>query len=383
MASPRRSVCIVADKYFQKGGAEIFFDKFYELSGAQARFLSSDASSLSFWHWPVRVILSKIYQFNLLLFQMVLFVFYTSVWQKFVRFLDSLKAKYSAILVNVTFLYPLDKVADNAWYYYHIFPDWVFWRAPSRIPGFLRVLIDWLVNIFAVGYRQKIFNGLQGRKIIVNSTASAALFLKFWGKQSKIFFPILDKPAEKARVRAKSNTRTCAFAYVGRLDKSKSVEDLVRLWCKLRVCAYVIGDGPLYQNIARLIHSYACQVRLTGFVLKPKVREYLSQVKYVVSITPEAFGLLFLDALDSGAMPVGLVHSGLYDITKNTKTSIILNAYTPAQAVKQLENWIDARLSDKNEGGGLQDAIEPLALLYNHYDMRNLLRLVKTHNEQG
>ncbi len=112
------------------------------------------------------------------------------------------------------------------------------------------------------------------------------------------------------------------MAFVGRLVSDKGVETVLLASRLLRerghdIPLYVIGEGPLRAHLEAMVSTQGTSdsVRFMGKLPPAQVADILNKVKYLVipSMWAEPFGIVALEGIACGCIPLGTNQGGLID----------------------------------------------------------------------
>lgn len=172
-------------------------------------------------------------------------------------------------------------------------------------------------------------------------------FLKYNYKTKVVLMPNMIKSKFKKFANLKNNN----IIFVGRLHRVKKVEDLVRIFSKLKYkdCnLYIIGDGEEYNNIKNLITELNLEnrVKMLGYLDQKEISKYLleSKVFCMTSIT-EGLPMVLLEAMSYGVPCVAYdTESGIKDIIEDEENGFIIYNRDEKKYIEKL----DLILGDKN-----------------------------------
>ena len=149
-----------------------------------------------------------------------------------------------------------------------------------------------------------------------------------------------------------SNLKEKIIITVGRLDKVKGYDDLIRLFSKINNKEWnlqIVGDGPEYNNLNNLISEYHMEnnIKLLGYKNPDELNElYRTASIYVMTSFEESFGLVLLEAASHG-LPIISYSSalGAKEILANDNGILIdnRNESLMIQNLKQLMDNIKYR----------------------------------------
>lgn len=124
-----------------------------------------------------------------------------------------------------------------------------------------------------------------------------------------------------------------SFAFVGMLIPLKNVdiilEALFSAFPKKDFSFKLIGDGMLYSEIESQIIEYGLQdqVKMLGKKTRDEVQQELRNTDVFVMVSkPEAFGLVYLEAMGKGCITVGTVGQGIDGIIQHGNNGFLCEA---------------------------------------------------------
>lgn len=135
--------------------------------------------------------------------------------------------------------------------------------------------------------------------------------------------------------------------YVGRLEKHKNVNDLIKISKEVNFQLIVAGYGPEEENLKKLAHKLKSPVTFLGRVSRDKLIQLYQEASFFVSASKwEGFGLIFVEAGFCGKTSIGYNAGSIPEVIKNTQTGFIVNNYsTFLEKVKLLKE--NRKLRDK------------------------------------
>lgn len=121
------------------------------------------------------------------------------------------------------------------------------------------------------------------------------------------------------------------FVTIGRLVRRKNLPELLEIFAVLRneisCTLLVIGDGPDMETLARMIREMNAgdSVRMTGRVDDERKFQYLCAADlYLSTASHEGFGIVFLEAMESGLPVVCYDRGGQRDFLKDGETGFLV-----------------------------------------------------------
>jgi glycogen(starch) synthase len=174
-----------------------------------------------------------------------------------------------------------------------------------------------------------------------------------------------------APITCQSNRR---LLYVGRLNRKKGIEELLRAIALLRrttsrVTLDVVGTGnaAYTSKLRKLAHSLKLNRCITWHGYKPlhEIRSlYSSYGAVVVPSHQESFGLVALEAL-AGGVPLISTRSGGLSEFVDTSVAEVIPRITPLEISKSIRRfWLDTGRAEVRVANGRKRA--------RHYEWRNV-----------
>jgi len=92
--------------------------------------------------------------------------------------------------------------------------------------------------------------------------------------------------------------------YIGRLNREKGIETLIKAWEKIDFKLKIFGDGPLKEKIEKIVSNNK-KIELNGFIPNTEISEKMSQAKFLIfpSEWYEGFSITLLEAF-ANKLPV-------------------------------------------------------------------------------
>jgi len=141
----------------------------------------------------------------------------------------------------------------------------------------------------------------------------------------EIIFSGIDLGTIKS-IKAKKENK---IIFVGRLVKYKNVDILIRTFAEIKkdkkdLELVIVGEGPEKNNLYRLSKSLNVKVEFKGFLSeKEKIKEIKSSLVLVNPSSVEGLGLIILESMACGTIPVGL-DLNCYDAFCKKNNSILV-----------------------------------------------------------
>lgn len=227
---------------------------------------------------------------------------------------DNLNRKFTPDIIITHFINPqLPLVAELKKIYPTVKTSLVLHENPKVITDLFGAnSMSLLANLDHVGFR---FNEMKNE------------FVRLFGERHNMFvcpsgipenYILDDIPTEKFR------KHRLTFCFVGMLIPLKNIDILLAAFNKAfpnRECDLkIIGEGMLHGNIQNQIEQLklADCVSQTGRMSRDEVQNVLSNVDVFVMVSkPEAFGLVYLEAMGKGCLTVGTKGQGIDGVIQN------------------------------------------------------------------
>ena len=134
------------------------------------------------------------------------------------------------------------------------------------------------------------------------------------------------------------------FVYVGSLIERKYpaavLQALAKVYPQGDFSLTYIGDGAERKNIEEIQQQLGCKgdVRFTGRIPREEIIQYLEQADVFVMISKaEIFGLVYLEAMALGLIPVGSRNEGIDGIIRDGENGFLCEAGNVEELVSVLE----------------------------------------------
>ncbi len=124
-------------------------------------------------------------------------------------------------------------------------------------------------------------------------------------------------------------TRIRKLVYVGALYKSKGLETILRALPKVKKMGFeleVIGDGvdrQYFENITKEINVDSI-VNFWGKVPHDEVFAHMKKADALLLISHETFGMVYVEAMSQGCIPIGAINEGIDGVVENGKNGFLL-----------------------------------------------------------
>lgn len=198
----------------------------------------------------------------------------------------------------------------------------------SKFPTRSRLMKKWLNKartIFCAS--QALANilskqGIEEQKLVVN----------YNGVNSKIFYPLLEKPYRQH------------FVFVGSLISTKGCNELLSAFIKIKkkfpeMELDILGEGPMKSLLAEKIslHELCGSIRLRGSVPLPEVAEYIRQANILVLPSyREGVPNVLLESFASGTPVISTRVGGIPEVV-NENVGLLVDAKNEQQLASAME----------------------------------------------
>lgn len=175
-----------------------------------------------------------------------------------------------------------------------------------------------------------------------------SLFGKVFKRKTRTIFPGVDlslysKPASIADIEKKYHLKGKRLViYVGRLDKEKGIEYLIRAAKDISAEIYILGGGDYQKELEKLTKELKLpNVHFLGYFSKDYVKELRkfyqrADVVVVPSTVKEAFGLVILEAMAAKTPVVASNIGGIPNIVKDGKTGFLVRPRSPKEIAEKV-----------------------------------------------
>lgn len=125
--------------------------------------------------------------------------------------------------------------------------------------------------------------------------------------------------------------------YVGRLEKHKEVQELIRLSGDIDFKLKVAGYGPEDKKLRILANKLNAPVEFLGRVSRKELIELYRECSFFVSASKwEGFGLIFIEAGACAKTSIGYNAGSIPEVIINNKTGFLVNSYSEFQKKAKL-----------------------------------------------
>lgn len=180
---------------------------------------------------------------------------------------------------------------------------------------------------------------------LVPSQYMKNLFLQhgFRDEQVKVIKLFVDLPYSSNNF---ANKEEPNVLFLGRIDRYKGVDFLLRALCKLRVpfTCNIIGEGPYLSHCKKLAYRLRLgkKVQFLGWLPNAQTKPHIMAARLIVvpSIMPEAFGLVGLEAMAYGKPVVAFDTGGISDWLHDGKSGYLVTPKDTAALTNKIEDLL-------------------------------------------
>lgn len=128
------------------------------------------------------------------------------------------------------------------------------------------------------------------------------------------------------------NMETIQFLYVGRLIDRKYVDITIKALHESRIDNFVfniIGSGPCESALRSLVSELGMEskVNFLGRMSRENVMSYYNKAHFFVMVSrDEAFGLVYLEAMCAGCIPIAAKDEGVDGIVRDGQNGFLINS---------------------------------------------------------
>jgi glycosyltransferase involved in cell wall biosynthesis len=131
--------------------------------------------------------------------------------------------------------------------------------------------------------------------------------------------------------------------FVGRHEKHKHIDELIRISGELGFPIKIAGEGPEKENLERLARRLKAKVDFLGNIERNELVKLYQNCSFFISASKwEGFGLIFLEAAACGKPSVGYETCAIPEVILNKKTGLLAENYEGLK--ENVKRFID----DKN-----------------------------------
>lgn len=175
-----------------------------------------------------------------------------------------------------------------------------------------------------------------------------SIFGKVFKRKTRTVFPGVDialysKPVSITDIEKKYHLRGKRLViYVGRLDKEKGIEYLIRAAKDISAEIFILGGGDYQKELERQVKELKLvNVHFLGYFDKDytkELRKFYQRADVVVvpSTVKEAFGLVILEAMAARTPVVASNIGGIPNIIKDGKTGFLVRPRSPKEIAEKV-----------------------------------------------
>lgn len=126
----------------------------------------------------------------------------------------------------------------------------------------------------------------------------------------------------------KNLNREIDYLYVGRLIFEKGIEELVEIFSKRKETLLIVGNGEL-KEIVKTYASKFSNIIYIGHKNKEELSEIYNKSKFLIlnskktKTWEELFGMVLIESMACGCIPIAVNHIGPKEIIENGKSGIL------------------------------------------------------------
>lgn len=210
------------------------------------------------------------------------------------------------------------------------------------------------------------------------------VFYNLFGKEYKTFICYSGIPENYILSETPKNKFTgekISICFVGMLIPLKNIDMILEAlnlaFPKRNFTLEIIGEGMLYKNISKKISELKLEgcVKMLGKLSREEVKNRMNSTDVFVMVSkPEAFGLVYLEAMSQGCITIGTKRQGIDGIIEHGKNGFLCEA----RNVENLKDiFIDINLMSYDDKMCLSNnAINTASLLTNRKVATDYLKII-------
>lgn len=183
-------------------------------------------------------------------------------------------------------------------------------------------------------------------QIIANSQVVQKRIQKYWRRESTVVYPPVMMVDRAAQLLGKEKLkRQNYFLYVNRLNYAKHPELAVAACMKLNLPLKIVGDGPMYDELKKMIeanHHTTATIELLGKVDDRELARLYAQARAVLyPVIDEDFGIVPVEAMAFGTPVIAHFSGGPTETIRPVTDGIFfeqLDEKGLIKAIKQFES---------------------------------------------
>ncbi len=116
--------------------------------------------------------------------------------------------------------------------------------------------------------------------------------------------------------------------FVGRHEKHKHIDELIRISSKLDFPLKIAGEGHETENLKKIAKKLGGKVEFVGNVGRDELVELYQNCSFFISASKwEGFGLIFLEAAACGKPSIGYRACAIPEVVLNGETGLLAKNY--------------------------------------------------------
>jgi glycosyltransferase involved in cell wall biosynthesis len=116
--------------------------------------------------------------------------------------------------------------------------------------------------------------------------------------------------------------------FVGRHEKHKKIDELIRISSELKFPIKIVGDGPEKENLMNIARNLKARVDFLGNIERNELVKLYQNCSFFVSASKwEGFGMIFMEAAACGKPSVGYNTCSIPEVVLNGKTGLLAENY--------------------------------------------------------
>jgi glycosyltransferase involved in cell wall biosynthesis len=170
----------------------------------------------------------------------------------------------------------------------------------------------------------------------------------FYGLNPKVLYPPVD--IEYINLNSDYESREDWFLYLGRVEKYKGVDLMVRSCIKAQEKLKIAGDGAYLKKLKKLVEDLNAQdlVEFVGFVDQEQKAELLYKCKALIfPVKDEDFGIVPIEANAAGCPVLAFAGGGVLETILDGITGKFFHEYTVESLKEELMKWNEYRFDAK------------------------------------
>lgn len=172
---------------------------------------------------------------------------------------------------------------------------------------------------------------------IANSKYVADWIYERYGRKSEVIYP----PVEIHRFKP-SDKKNDYYVFVGRLERYKRVDLIIRAFNELQIKLIIVGDGSEMEHLRTIAKS---NIEFVGFQGSDVVSDYLSKAKAFVIANEEDFGIAPVEAQACGTPVIAYGKAGAKETVIDGKTGILFSDQTVSGIIDAVNKFVKTESS--------------------------------------